>query len=223
MIVRLNRPTETAAISLVAALPIVSTPVMIQQQPAEYESDTPKLVRSHTGSWWSGEVHSSTPLVYHEETGWISQFEILTVAVSETRITPRALINEIQQITEFSDNELADVVNVSRNAIQLWKNSDGGIKPKNEKTLLQVLDIARRAESSVGSNMVNTWLMTPTIEHGITPQRLLSEGRFDEARFAAAMGVTQLESLFTNDEWSSQFLNEVGTGERAELDSGYRN
>lgn len=213
-----NQPAITFATSVVFALPLVSTPVMLHTQTFEVVEPTSN-VSPHTGPWWpKGPVGHSTTLIFNADS------DRLTTSTDQRKGGPnqpkssKEMLLAISSISNLNDSELADIFTVSRNAIQLWKKG-GGIRPSNQQMLGQLFDIVRRVQDEADSSTVRNWILTPTLEHGVSPAELIKHHRYDEARLAASLGSSQVESLFADDEWSPSFLNTRTFADRSELDS----
>lgn len=91
----------------------------------------------------------------------------------------------IKEISDLSDDDIADFVGVSRSAIDNWKKN-GSIRKKNLQKLLEVKEILERAFKVRENNgKVKEWLFTPRGKENITPATLLKENRLDLVRLYA--------------------------------------
>ncbi|CAN5587290.1 hypothetical protein BH23CHL2_BH23CHL2_26020 [soil metagenome] len=91
----------------------------------------------------------------------------------------------IKDRTQLSDERLAELIGVSRTAINNWRKGRV-IHPNNRARILAVEDVLQRAADRYRTRIeLTAWLDTPRGRNGLTPFDLLKTGEFDRARYLA--------------------------------------
>lgn len=109
--------------------------------------------------------------------------------VATTRLSPHLrAITWIHHATGMSEQRLADLVGVSRMTIRNWKAGSPIRRRDYEARLFQVKDVLERAQRNHPNvDELSSWLVTPSLVDGTTPEELLKQGNFDKARALALL------------------------------------
>ncbi len=99
-------------------------------------------------------------------------------------------IKMIQGVTGLSDERIGRLLGVSRQTLAAWK-SGSVIRRSNEEALSEVADIIERAASRYANpTVLQKWLDEADTELGLSPGEMISNHRFDEARYSAMAGTS---------------------------------
>ncbi len=94
-------------------------------------------------------------------------------------------VDWIKDATNLSQERIAKLIGVSRQALNAWERGNAISDPHRRK-LLEVRDILERAQSKHPTALqLSVWLDTPRGADGKTPAGVLAEGDFDRARYLA--------------------------------------
>lgn len=125
-------------------------------------------------------------------------YDVVSFTTAGTRFAPvteyghdasaestRQAINELRRISGLTWEQLGSLFSVSRRSVHFWA-SGRSLSAENERRLLRVLDVVRRAYRG-DSRSTRTALLEA--EDGLTALGLLGSGRYDKALARLGVGV----------------------------------
>lgn len=109
--------------------------------------------------------------------------------MATTQLPPHSrAITWIHHATGMSEQRLADLIGVSRMTIRSWKAGGVVRSHGHEARIFQIKDVLDRAQRNhPNMDELSSWLVTPSLVDGTTPEELLKQGNYDKARALALL------------------------------------
>lgn len=80
---------------------------------------------------------------------------------------PASAFFDLQEITDFSNQELSELLNVSFKTIQRYEKEEKHLSAQNSEQLLKIIALYQKAEEVFGSlESFNSWLRKPAVGLG---------------------------------------------------------
>ncbi len=111
----------------------------------------------------------------------------------------------------LSASRVGEIVGADRVRVQQWK-AGASISAEHLRRLMETRDVLSRAmRRHSDKDALAAWLVTPDAHAGVSPERLLKQGEFDQARLLAVLSPSNVEPM---PEWASRPVAEAwrGTG-----------
>lgn len=127
--------------------------------------------------------------------------------------TPQArAIEDIRALTGLSWPRIAQLVGVERQTIYRWRSGEPADEQKLQRAS-EVLDVLNEAQEEHGTgDDLRAWLNRVAPLQAASPYQLLSQGRYDEARFLAMLAPSRVTSISDlardTSRWDRHFAEE---------------